>query len=118
MTAIAIPRRNSHSLLFVVALVGLAIPLVMTTAHAGNHEEAGMIRECAKNPANLLQIWINKSGERLNCLVQLPDGRVGDHVIQGCRRGWLEVTNYIIAGGSLEEAIAILTAKACVKVYP
>lgn len=86
--------------------------------HATAHTEADDIR-CSNN---VLAVFVNKSCERFNVLKELPDGRVGDHVLQPCKRFGLkmvmEVTAYVINGGTLEEAIAVLTAKGCTQVWP
>jgi hypothetical protein len=102
----------------VAALALLAIPALILSTHAALHDETALIRQCAQDPKNLLQVWINSTGQRLNCIVRLPDGRVGDQVIQNCKRGVMEITDYILGGGSLDEAIIILTAKNCVRVWP
>ena len=103
-------------------LITLTIPQVIPNAIPGHaeHDEAAVIRQCAQDPANLLQVWINSSGERLNCLIRLPDGRIGTETIQySCRKlQWLEVTSYIIGQGELAEAVGVLRAKACTQVYP
>lgn len=86
--------------------------------HANGHTEADDIR-CSDN---VLAVFTNKSCERFNVLKQLEDGRVGDHVLQPCKRYGLktvlEITAYVIGGGSLDEAIAVLTAKGCTQVWP
>lgn len=107
-------------LLLALVLITLAIPVAYQCAHAALHDEASTIRACAEDPANLQRVFLNSSGERLNCLVQLPDGRTGDHVIQwSCRQlRWLEITNYVISDGSLGEAIRTLLNKGCTQVYP
>lgn len=100
-------------------LVGLCIPRAVQSAHAALHAEYETIRACAADPANLSQVWLNSSGERLNCLVQLPDGTLGNYVLQFCKNsGWMEITAYLIGDGSLKQAISILKAKACQQVYP
>jgi hypothetical protein len=86
---------------------------VITSEHASLHPEANVIRECSKDPSKWQQIWINKSLERFNCLIQLPDGTTGNYVLQPCKRGILEITAYIIAGGKLEDWNMVLTAKGC-----
>jgi len=86
--------------------------------HAALHTEADAIR-CSNE---VQAVFVNKSCERYNVLKKLDDGRVGDHVLQPCKRfGFarlLEITTYVIGGGSLEEAIAVLTAKGCTQVWP
>lgn len=99
-------------------VVALAIPQVINSAHAGLHSEAEIIRQCAADPANLQQIWLNRSGERLNCVIRLPDGRVADYVLQPCKRGVLEITAYIAGNGSLTELVSILASKGCTMVWP
>jgi len=99
--------------LALLAMALLSMPPVITSLHAEAHTEAGGIRQCN----NILQIWINKSCERFNILKQLDDGRVGDQVVQPCKRGVIEITSYVIAGGTLEEATAILAAKGCTLVW-
>jgi len=91
----------------------------MYSAHAEIHTEADKIRECFQDPANIKQIWLNSSGERLNCLVDIGNGKVGDLVLQWCKRaGWMEITSYVIGDGTLTEAIRVLRAKICTQVYP
>jgi hypothetical protein len=133
MTAILSPTRLLALLLLAclaLAALGLAapaiqqvtreltIPQVNWTIHASLHEEASEITQCLK-PENILQVWINSSGERLNCLVGLPDGTVGDAVLQySCRRMiWIGVVAYQIGDGSLKQAMDVLRAKACTRVY-
>lgn len=116
-------RRNSHKpsvLLLILVGITMIIPPVVLSIHASLHTEADQIRACFQNPDNLLQVWLNKSGERLNCLVQLPDGKVGNHVIQwSCRQAqFLEITSYILGEGDLSTAIRILREKACTQVFP
>jgi hypothetical protein len=110
---------KSCGLLIIIAIIlalvsVLQVPPVIPSAHASLHSEADDIRKCG----NILQIWTNKSCERFNILKRLDDGRVGDQVVQPCKRGLLEITAYIISGGTLEEADAILAAKGCVQVWP
>lgn len=101
-------------LLFALALAAVVIPPIIRADHADLHTEAEDIR-CSNR---VLAIFLNKSCERLNVLKELSDGRVGDHVVQPCKRGILEVTAYVIGGGTLDEAIAALLAKGCVQIYP
>jgi len=116
------PRNhNPPWMLLVLAgllLFGLSIPGVIASTHASAHSEADMIRQCFQD-GHIQQIWLNSSGERLNCLVELPDGRTGNEVIQWCKRsGWIEVTAYFLGDGSLLQAVQVLKAKACLQVYP
>jgi hypothetical protein len=105
-------------ILFILALITVALPAVTERAHASLHTEADQIRQCYRN-GSINQIWVNSSGERMNCIVDLPDGRVGDLVTQFCKRaGWVEVTAYILGDGSLAEAVRVMTAKNCTKIYP
>jgi hypothetical protein len=103
-------------------LVTLTMPAVIPNALPGHaeHDEAAVIRACAKDPANLMQVWLNSSGDRLNCLIRLPDGRIGTEVIQfSCRKlQWLEISSYIIGQGDLAAAVGVLRAKACTQVFP
>lgn len=104
-------------LLLLLALFALALftlPAVITSPHASLHSEADEIRNCNTVEA----IFLNKSCERFNVLKRLDDDRVGNHVVQPCKRGILEVTAYIIGGGTMEEAIATLTAKGCTQIWP
>jgi hypothetical protein len=91
---------------------------VAYSEHAALHTEADAIR-CSDN---VLAVFVNKSCERFNVIKELPDGRVGDHVLQPCKRfgmkTLLEVTAYVINGGTLEEAVSVLTAKGCTQVWP
>ena len=116
--------------LFVIAIIIFAalklLPLIFGNVdvqvayseHAGEHDEADAIR-CSND---VLAVFLNKSCERYNVLKQLDDGRVGDQVVQPCKRfGFkmvLEITSYVIGGGTLEEAVAVLTAKGCTQVWP
>ena len=101
-----------------LALASLALPKVKWTAHAKAHDEFSQIEQCF-DPGNVLQIWINSSGERHNCLIKLPDGKVGDAVIQwSCRQlQWIGVTAYFIGDAQLSTAIDVLRAKACIRIY-
>ena len=91
---------------------------VAYSEHAGLHDEADDIR-CSNN---VVAVFVNKSCERYNVLKQLDDGRVGDQVVQPCKRfGFkmvMEITSYVIGGGTLEEAINVLKAKGCTQVWP
>ncbi len=126
-------KRGGMSLgwkLFIVAIIIFAafklLPLVIGevdvqvaySEHATQHTEADDIR-CSNN---VLAVFVNKSCERFNVIKELPDGRVGDHVLQPCKKFGLkmvlEITAYVINGGTLEEAIAVLTAKGCTQVWP
>jgi hypothetical protein len=116
--------------LFVIAIIVFAafklLPLVFGNVdvqvaysdHAGEHDEADAIR-CSND---VLAVWVNKSCERYNVLKQLDDGRVGDQVVQPCKRfGFkmvLEITSYVIGGGTLDEAIDVMKAKGCTQVWP
>jgi len=86
--------------------------------HASQHCEADDIR----NSTKVLGVFLNNSGCRYNVLKELPDGRVGDQVVQPCKRfGFkmvLEVTAYVIGGGTLDEAISVMKAKGCTQVWP
>jgi hypothetical protein len=122
-TLTATYRKNNGNprlllLLMGLMLVALTIPAVTTSTHAALHTEADMIRQCFRD-GRIQQIWINSSGERLNCLVDLGDGRVGNEVLQFCRRaGWIEITSYIIGDATLAEAVRVLKAKGCQLIYP
>lgn len=110
-------RRDTSSPLLALCLIAmavLALGAIITSAHAAQHAEANDIRNCN----NIVEIWLNKSCERFNVLKQLDDGKTADHVIQPCKRGLLEITAYIIGGGTLEEARAVMLAKGCTQVYP
>ena len=91
---------------------------VAYSEHAGLHTEADAIR-CSND---VLAVFANKSCERFNVVKQLPDGRVGDQVVQPCKRLGLrmvlEVTAYVIGGGTLDEAIDVMKAKGCAQVWP
>ena len=116
--------------LFVIAIIIFAalklLPLIFGNVdvqvayseHAGVHTEADDIR-CSNN---VLAVFLNKSCERFNVVKQLPDGRVGDQVVQPCKRfGFkmvLEITSYVIGGGTLDEAIDVMKAKGCTQVWP
>jgi hypothetical protein len=116
--------------LFVIAIIVFAalklLPLifgnvdvqVVYSEHAGLHDEADDIR-CSNN---VVAVFVNKSCERYNVLKQLDDGRVGDQVVQPCKRfGFkmvMEVTAYVIGGGTLDEAISVMRAKGCTQVWP
>lgn len=97
----------------------LSVPEVYWTDHSKLHDEAAEVQQCFEQ-GNIQQVWINSSGERLNCLVQLPDGRTGDAVIQySCRQAkWLGIVAYVIGDGQIKTAMDILKAKACVAVFP
>jgi hypothetical protein len=113
------PTPAPFLVLSIVVLAVLAIPTLVQTVHTSLHTEADQIRQCAEDPTNLNQVWLNSSGERLNCIIDLSGNKVGDYVIQFCRRsGWIEVTAYIIGDGSLARAISVLRAKGCQQVYP
>ena len=101
-----------------VAAVAPVIPKIRWTDHSTNHAEASEIQQCLK-PENIEQVWINSSGDRLNCLVRTSQG-IGDAVIQWSRRQlcWLGITAYKIGGGDLSVAEEILRAKACTQVWP
>ena len=124
-------RRGGKFLtLFVIAIIVFAalklLPLtfgnvdvqVAYSEHAGEHDEADAIR-CSND---VLAVFLNKSCERYNVLKQLDDGRVGDQVVQPCKRfGFkmvLEITSYVIGGGTLDEAIDVMKAKGCTQVWP
>lgn len=104
--------------LAVIAVVTLpAVRNLITTAHSFNHPESEDVRNCN----NIIQLWLNKSCERLNIIKQLNDGRIGNQVYQPCRRGVIDVTAYIfvkvVSGArvpmTLAEAEAVLKAKGC-----
>ena len=111
--------------LFVIAIIVFAalklLPLIFGNVDvqvAGEHDEADAIR-CSND---VLAVFLNKSCERYNVLKQLDDGRVGDQVVQPCKRfGFkmvLEITSYVIGGGTLDEAIDVMKAKGCTQVWP
>ena len=91
---------------------------VAYSEHAGLHDEADAIR-CSNN---VLAVFLNKSCERYNVLKEMPDGRIGNQVVQPCKRfGFkmvLEITSYVIGGGTLDEAIDVMKAKGCTQVWP
>lgn len=124
-------RRGGKFLtLFVIAIIVFAalklLPLIFGNVdvqvayseHAGLHDEADDIR-CSNN---VVAVFLNKSCERFNVVKQLPDGRVGNQVVQPCKRfGFkmvMEVTAYVIGGGTMEEAISVMKAKGCTQVWP
>lgn len=120
MTTCAITHRNHHNgpiflIVFVIAALVVVAPVIVQAAHAITHPEGAEISKCAENPGNWIQVWLNSSGQRYNCLVELSDGRIGNAVRQfSCRRDvWIEINNYIIGGGTLEETIGVLLAKGC-----
>jgi hypothetical protein len=100
--------------------VTLTMPAVIPNALPGHaeHDEAAVIRACAKDPANLMQVWINSSGERLNCLVQTPGG-LSNYVVQfSCKRlQWIEITAYLFNKPELGDAVRTLTEKGCSRVW-
>ena len=101
--------------------VTLTMPRAIPNALPGHmeHSEALMIRECAQEPSNLLEIWVNSSGERLNCLIMTPEG-VADYILQfSCRRMvWLEISAFVFKQPTLGEVIRVLRAKGCEPVWP
>ena len=124
-------RKGSGILkLFVIAIIVFAafklLPLVFGNVdvqvaysdHAGEHAEADAIR-CSND---VRAVFLNSSGCRFNVLKEMPDGRIGDQVVQPCKRlGFkmvMEVTAYVISGGTLEEAISVMKAKGCTQVWP
>jgi hypothetical protein len=124
MTAAALTYRQPGRLklwpilLVVVLAATLAIPQAVVRTHATLHSEASYVRQCAAAPENLLQVWLNSSGDRLNCIIDLGSGAVGDLVLQWCKKsGWNEITAYVIGDGSLAEAIRTLRNKACTRVW-
>src|SRR5512146_1600314 len=103
MSTYAIPNRRPHHSPFlplVLLAVLLAVAMVTTVHALTAHLEGPEISQCASDPANWLQVWLNSSGDRYNCLVRLGDGRIGDAVRQfSCRRDvWIEVSNYTLDG--------------------
>lgn len=100
--------------------VTLTMPRAIPNALPGHmeHSEALMIRECAQEPKNLLQIWVNSSGERLNCLIMTPEG-VAAYIIQwSCRRAaWIEISAYMFKHPTVAEAVRIMREKGCQRVY-
>ncbi len=122
MTAIAVTNHNrlpAWPFVIVALVLGatLVLPQVTATVHSQLHDEAAIIRQCYAD-GKINQIWINSSGERFNCLVDMPDGRIGDQVQQWCKRsGWIIVTSYVIGDGTLAEAVRVLKEKACARVY-
>lgn len=116
---------NFGGMIIFLGLIGLALlalPPVIGRTHAEAHEEANLIRECYNN-GNLLQRWVRidpAAGlQRDHCLVQLPDGKVGDRIVQFCKNvGWLEITAFVIGDGELKTAIDYLKSKACTQVFP
>lgn len=102
----------------VIQAVALNIPEVQWTDHSGNHPESDEVKQCLAK-GNIEQVWINSSGERLNCLVNTSKG-IGDAVIQWSKRAgcWLGITAYQIGGGDLASAEGILKAKSCQQVWP
>ncbi len=103
-----------------LALVTLTMPRVIPNALPGHleHSEALMIRECAKEPSNILQVWANSSAERLNCLIMTPEG-VADYVIAwSCKRAqFIEITAYLFKQPTIGEAVRIMRQKGCSRVY-
>ena len=116
--------------LFVIAIIVFAafqlVPLtfgqvdvqVAYSEHAGEHDEADAIR-CSND---VRAVFLNSSGCRFNVLKEMPDGRIGNQVVQPCKRfGFkmvLEITSYVIGGGTLDEAISVMKAKGCTQVWP
>lgn len=105
----------------IIILVALAIPAYKASEHMLNShpDESAIIRQCAGNPDNLVQVWLNSSGQRINCLIKLPDGRLGNLVVQwSCRKlQWAGIAAYIIGDGKLKSAIDVMKAKACTQVW-
>ena len=97
---------------------GIKVPAIEWTEHATLHAEAAKIIQCLE-PKNIRQVWINSSGERLNCLVDTGDGKIGDAVIQwSCKRAkWIGITAYQVGDGELGQAMDVLLAKACSMVW-
>jgi hypothetical protein len=125
MTAAALTYRQPGRLklwpllLAVVLAATLAIPQAVESTHASLHSEANYIRQCASSPENLLQVWVNQPGSRVNCLIDLGNGVVGNYILQWCEKSrWVEITAFIIGDGELREAINYLQKRACTQVWP
>jgi hypothetical protein len=120
-------RGGGISTLFIIIVICIilamfTLPAMKESLHAELHAEAASIR-AAYDAGCLAQRWVKldlASGlQRDHCLVELPDGKVGDRIGNFCKNaGWMEVTCFIIGSGELCEAIEYLKKKGCAQVYP
>lgn len=129
MTALTLARRPHNPLspwviILPLLLLGIALvaPAVSTSLHDSMHLESEQIRICFNNPDNwearMTYLDLKNGLQRDNFLCKLPDGRIGDRVVQWCKNsGWRGVTAYIIGDGTLAEAINTLAAKGCQMVW-
>lgn len=75
--------------------------------------DAELVRRCVeKGP--ILQIWQKANGsDRYHCLVRLPDGRIGDQLVQLSEDGrWHEITAFRRAEATLQQVEETLRREA------
>lgn len=99
---------------------GVPQPQVQAQPHADQvHKDyAPQLRKC-----NIIEIWIDPTGETFHCIRQLPDGRAGDQIVQGDPQPsgnclWWEITCFLKNGGDLEKINKNLKNKGLEQVAP
>lgn len=84
--------------IIIIALVLAAayIAVIQLNNHAIRRHgaDAQAVRQCA-NDSNLLQVWQKNGSDRYHCLFKMPDGRIGDMLVQLDEQGyWHEISSF------------------------
>lgn len=116
------PNRSMLPLIL-IALAALCIYAVVTFApvyhdHAVTRHgaDAELVRKCLEDNGPVQQ-WKKFDSTRYHKLCILPDGRIGDQIVQLDDNGiWHEITSFIRQESNLEDVMRVL-AKEAVKVF-
>jgi putative hemolysin len=99
----------------IVAAANATAAQVVYHKHATDRHgvDAELVRRCVEQ-GPILQIWQKTNGsDRYHCLVKLPDGRIGDQLVQLSDDGaWHEITAFKRAEATLQQVEETLRREA------
>lgn len=118
-------RTNSPNLFIPVALIILAAlvfyavtfaPVYHQHAIVRHGTDAELVRKCLEDNGPVQQ-WRKNDSSRYHKLCILPDGRIGDQIVQLDDDGvWHEITSFVRQESSLDDVVRAL-AREAVKVW-
>lgn len=118
-------RTNSPNLFIPVVLIILAAlaiyavtfaPVYHSHAVVRHGTDAELVRKCLEDQGPVQQ-WQKLDSTRYHKLCILPDGRIGDQIVQLDDNGvWHEITSFVRQESTLDDVVRAL-AKEAVKVW-
>lgn len=117
-------RTNPNYTLPVILIVLAAVSILAVTFAPVYHShavvrhgtDAEIVRKCLEDNGPVQQ-WKKYDSTRYHRLCVLPDGRIGDQIVQLDDDGvWHEITSFIRQESSMEDVMRVL-AKEAVKVW-